>query len=398
MLTKLKSNAQFNASSWLCSSVLAGCLVLNSAVGASAGVLDETRSITAPHQSTNVTAVIDQKFILYTQLAGVETSQRVPMLQLAQSEAEDVNDPLEGFNRAVFSFNQGFYDFVLGPLSDVYLILPTHARTAVGSVLDNLSSPVVLLNDILQGEPVRAFSTARRFVINTVFGLGGLADVATSFGIEEHDEDFGQTLAVWGVGEGFYLVLPILGPSNPRDAIGKFLVDPWVDPVGNYLLDHGHDEAYWARFGTSAVHDFSLINDDLDQLESTSVDYYAAVRSLYRQKRKVAISNGNEMELPSIPDFEFGDYPQDPTGDPSIGGVGDTIGDDDQLSYNTLPQLGQGDLLINDPFTSSFQPVEGANEGQELVAGDVPLSPRKPSLFSVNEDDALVLSANYSAK
>ncbi len=398
------SGFQPKISPYLCSSILAGCLAFTSMGAAQAGMLGDGSSNfkVSPH-----TGDTHQDYVLYTQLATADTpSTRLPMVQtmvqtmaqpmvqLAQEAEtgteEDSNDPLEGFNRAIFSFNEGFYDIVLGPLSDAYSVLPAPARAMVGGFLSNLSSPVVFANDILQGEPVRAFDTARRFVINTVFGFGGVADVATSFGIEKHNEDFGQTLAVWGAGEGFYLVLPILGPSNPRDMIGQIFVDPWIDPVANNLMDHGNEAWYWTRNGVNIVHNFSLVRDDLDQLESNSVDYYAAVRSLYRQQRIVAISNGDEMELPSIPDFEFGDFPVNPIIDNSLGNV-DGITEGDQLSYNSLPNLGQGDLSINDPFATRFDPVENVAESG-MGVGDVPMAPRKPFILSslAAEDEMVV--------
>lgn len=320
---------------------LISCLVfsgINTVSPVHAGVLDEISAMNQGQANVSLSSEsTDQGFSFYSEFTEFSQISQISQIsvadhasvgsgytvQLSQSvnDGSGDNDPFEGFNRAMFSFNQEFYDIVLGPLSDVYNILPAHARSMIGGVLSNLSSPLIFINDVLQGEPVRAFDTARRFMVNTIFGFGGIADVATSFGIEEHDEDFGQTLAVWGAGEGFYLVLPILGPSNPRDAIGRFLVDPWIDPVGIYLDNHGDDDWIYVRYGVNAVHDFSIIKEELKQLENVSVDYYAAVRSLYRQKRNVAISNGDEMDLPSIPDFEFGDFQQDPFSDPDLGSV-----------------------------------------------------------------------------
>jgi len=227
-------------------------------------------------------------------------------VQLAQAE-DDANDPLEPLNRAIFAFNDVVYDALLGPLADAYNLLPVEIRTIIGSILSNLRAPIVLMNDILQGEAERAVDTFARFAINSTFGFAGMADVAASAGFESHGEDFGQTMAVWGVGEGFYLVLPLLGPSNPRDAIGKFGVDRYVDPFSNYLDNTGRDEWEYARTGTSAIDEFSQVRSELDNIKRTSIDYYAAVRSLYRQRRAAEISNGDDLALPPIPDFDMGE-------------------------------------------------------------------------------------------
>ncbi len=128
-------------------------------------------------------------------------------------------------------------------------------------------------------------------------------------GVPDHDEDFGQTLAVWGMGEGFYLVLPLFGPSNPRDAIGELGVDPFLDAFNWLLVAKDEDGAQWARTVVGGVEEYAGVSDELAQIKKTSVDYYAAVRSMYRQKRATEIKNGSEVDLPPIPDlsYEFGD-------------------------------------------------------------------------------------------
>ncbi len=226
----------------------------------------------------------------------------------------EANDPLEPMNRFIFGFNLILEDFIFRPVAYTYnAVVPDPGRTAISNFLDNLSSPIVLLNDLLQGEFGRAFDTTQRMLINTTIGIGGLWDAAAWMGIEEHREDFGQTLAVWGVGEGFYLVLPVLGPSNPRDAIGKFGVDSYLDPVNMWLDDEGEDELYWARVGMTGLVEYADIVEELDTLRETSLDYYAAIRSLYRQKRDADIRNAGalstgtsmldaELEFVDIPD------------------------------------------------------------------------------------------------
>ncbi len=224
----------------------------------------------------------------------------------------DSNDPLESLNRAIFSFNEVFYKMLLRPVSVLYKgFIPPPVRNAVSNVLDNLDAPIVLFNDILQGEPQRAWQTTERFLVNSTVGIGGIMDPADSMlGVPGHSEDFGQTLAVWGVGEGFYMVLPLFGPSSPRDGIGKLLVDGYLDPINNWANNTNNDELVWTRVGLSAVDDYSGVMDELDQIKKTSIDYYAAVRSMYRQKRQTLIDNGASDNLPPIIDLSY-DYNKD---------------------------------------------------------------------------------------
>ncbi|MDA0240048.1 MAG: VacJ family lipoprotein [Proteobacteria bacterium] len=220
-----------------------------------------------------------------------------------KKEAGD-NDPLESMNRFFFGFNEVLNIVLLGPIARGYnAVFPKVIRTGIASFMDNLSSPVVLANDLLQGEFRRAGDTTARLAINSTVGILGIIDVAEKLGFEKHREDFGQTMAVWGVGEGFYLVLPIFGPSNPRDAIGIFGVDPFFDPLGYYLSNTNRDEFAYARTGINGLVTYAGIVDDLDRVRETSVDFYGALRSLYRQRRESEIRN-NKVDEQKIPDFE----------------------------------------------------------------------------------------------
>ena len=220
----------------------------------------------------------------------------------SNSNFGELNDPLEPFNKFMFEFNEILNAVVVSPISIVYTnFLPNFIRKGIRNFLNNLRAPAVLANDILQGETERAWDTTRRFSINTTIGLGGLMDVAKTWGIEGHKEDLGQTLAVWGVPEGFYLFLPVLGPSNPRDAIGK-LVGGYFDPVSRWLHNTDREEWIYARLTADYVDQYSSVIDELDRLKQTSVHYYAAVKSIYRQKRRAQINNGvvSGAMLPNI--------------------------------------------------------------------------------------------------
>ena len=160
--------------------------------------------------------------------------------------------------------------------------------------------PIVVLNQILQGQGKNAIESSGRFVINSTVGVFGLVDVAEKMGLEEKDEDFGQTFATWGVGDGFYLILPIFGPSNLRDAAGTFMTYT-LDPVNAYLVSEGEAWAVPIRMTASAVDYRSKIIDEVNALRINSVDYYAAVRSSYYQNRKAAIKNVDKSELTPAP-------------------------------------------------------------------------------------------------
>jgi phospholipid-binding lipoprotein MlaA len=173
-------------------------------------------------------------------------------------------------------------------------------REGIHNVLANLGSPVQLSNDILEGKPRRAGDTTMRFFINTTVGIVGFFDVAKQWGYPDHDADFGMTLANWGVPEGPFLFLPVLGPSGPRDAIG-FGVDIALDPFTWIGQGVGVTVANWTRFGTNAIDQRERYLDSTDQIKKTALDPYATFRSLYRQNRQAKIEkmrNDNRATIP----------------------------------------------------------------------------------------------------
>ena len=224
-----------------------------------------------------------------------------------KSGSDDANDPLESINRAIFSFNEFLLQNLIRPVAVLYRdgVAPP-IRHVIGNFLHNLNSPTILANDLLQLEFGRAATTATRFVINSTLGMLGFADPAAEWGYVKHKEDLGQTFAVWGVGEGFYMILPILGPSNPRDLVGR-IGDGYMDPLNMYATNTGNDWIPWTRMLVGGIHLYSGLVDELDEVKKTSVDYYATIRSLARQKRAAEIRNGKEADLPAIPDLGY-DY------------------------------------------------------------------------------------------
>lgn len=219
----------------------------------------------------------------------------------ATSDPGEPNDPLESINRPIFDFDQKLDRYLVKPTAEAYVdVVPEPARDGVHNFLTNLDLPVTFANDVLQGEVDRAGQTFGRFTINSTIGIGGILDLATPMGIPYHSEDFGQTLAVYGVPEGPYLVLPLFGPDPPRDLAGQ-VADVFLDPFTYVKLrEHG-----WYSFGRAY---FSLLDlrsrnlGTLEGIERSSVDYYASVRSLYRQLRNNEIRNG-KTDVKDLPSF-----------------------------------------------------------------------------------------------
>ena len=219
-----------------------------------------------------------------------------PADEAAVQAYNEANDPYEPMNRYFFEVNHAVDELLVKPFAGYYNIaLPDPAKDGIRNFLRNLRSPVILFNDLFQGEGGRAGDTAARFLINTTLGIGGFIDVADWFGMPYHDEDFGQTLAVWGSGEGPYLHLPLLGPSNPRDAGGK-LVDYVLDPLTWVGYVYNVSWINTTRFVVEGLDTRARNLETIAELHKGSVDFYATLRSLYRQHRNDAIANGEDPE------------------------------------------------------------------------------------------------------
>ena len=211
------------------------------------------------------------------------------------------NDPWEETNRDIFAFDTWVEHNVARPVAEGYReVVPEPARDGVHNMLNNLHSPVILANDVLQGESKKAARTLVRILINTTLGIGGLFDVAGRLGIPYHDNDFGITMGTAGVWEGSYLVLPILGPRPPRDLIGGF-VDGAFDPL-TYAHFPGRHELLTIRTPMNFLDFEDRHMDEIQSIERSSVDYYATVRNLYRQRRDAQIQ-GAEFSNMNLPDL-----------------------------------------------------------------------------------------------
>ena len=199
-------------------------------------------------------------------------------------------DPLEPINRVVFDFNDAFDRALMRPVARGYrAILPEMVRTGVTNVFSNIEDLWIAANNLLQGKVEDGLQDVMRVTINTVFGLGGLIDIASDAGLDKHNEDFGQTLGRWGVGSGPYLVLPLLGPSNLRDGIGLLGVDYAADPVWN----QGHIPTRNTFYAGRAVNSRANTLDAVSVMEEAALDKYRFVRESYIQRRRSLIYDGN---------------------------------------------------------------------------------------------------------
>ena len=222
----------------------------------------------------------------------------------------EVKDCFETINRGIFAFNQGLDKAVFKPLAKGYRKLPQPVRSGTSNVISNLGNVVTIPNNILQGQMKDASMNSLRLIINSTLGIAGIFDVASYYGIEKRDkEDYGQTLGTWGVGEGCYFVLPVLGPSTVRDSIGSLVNvmggDAWYNVTVANDTQYFNEADYYLSRVTSGV-DFRAKNlESFDSLEKTSIDLYASIRSLYLQDRQRKIQNIDQAtETMSDDDWE----------------------------------------------------------------------------------------------
>ena len=211
-------------------------------------------------------------------------------------QEKDVRDCFEKINRATFAFNMALDKVLFRPVATGYRKLPSPIKTGTSNALNNLSNLVTIPNNILQGDFIAAGNNSIRFIINTTIGIVGIFDPANALGFEKLEkEDFGQTFGTMGIGEGCYLVLPVIGPSTVRDAVGSLVSmtggDAWFNiTVKNDTQYFKESDYYFSKLGEGI--DFRAKNlESFDSLEKTSVDFYATVRSLYLQDRAKKIKN-----------------------------------------------------------------------------------------------------------
>jgi len=207
----------------------------------------------------------------------------------------DPNDPWEPWNRSMYQFNDGIDKDIIAPLADLYLKIPNGGRTAIHNFLVNLGYPTTIINQFLQGKFERGLEDSMRFVVNTTFGLLGFIDIAGPVGLARHEEDFGQTFAVWGIPQGNFLTLPVLGPQTVRSAVGwplDFLSKPlfWIETPTEFL----------ALVGVDIVDTRARLAPAIRLRDETAFDPYIFTREAFLQQRLNLIYDGN----PPIRDLE----------------------------------------------------------------------------------------------
>jgi phospholipid-binding lipoprotein MlaA len=233
-----------------------------------------------------------------------------PSNSAARAAFEQTNDPLEPLNRKIFAFNLLLDRILLKPAANVYVaVVPAVGRDAIRRALDNMKEPVIAINNVLQGRPKGAELAVGRLVVNSTFGIGGLLDMAQKMGLKPQTGDFGQTLYAWGFPQGPYLILPILGPSNPRDALGM-AADNYIDPFSYAATVADIDNLDIIRFVLGGIDERARAMATLDELQKNSLDFYAQLRSLVQQHRAAELRHGAApMPSPSFYDIPAASAP-----------------------------------------------------------------------------------------
>ena len=226
-------------------------------------------------------------------------------INLNQGQSTDVKDCFEKLNRATFALNQGLDKAIIKPLATGYKKLPDPIQKGTGNAVKNLSNLITIPNNVLQGDIKLALINSGRLVINTTLGLLGTIDVANKMGFPKYEkEDYGQTLGAWGVGPGCYLVLPVLGPTNLRDAAGSFVNvlggDPWYNASSHGNNEFLSDQLYLTSRALNGINFRAENMASLENLETNSVDFYATVKSLYSQDRENKIKNSQRGNVEVI--------------------------------------------------------------------------------------------------
>ena len=209
---------------------------------------------------------------------------------------DEVNDPFENLNRKTFEFNENMDEKILKPIAETYSELPPKIKLGFSNFFNNLEEVDTFVNQLLQGKPKESINDFTRFIINTTIGLGGFIDVASKVGLERHEEDFGQTLAVWGVGQGPYIMLPILGPSTLRDTLSR--------PVSSFLSVTFHMTETDVNLALKGMDAIETREKLLDVEALLSGDKYVFVKDAYIQSMYYEIKDGEDVEDDFINDMD----------------------------------------------------------------------------------------------
>ncbi len=275
---------------------------------------------------------------LHSRILALVVALAVLVMAGCASRPANPDDPLERFNRAMFSFNEGVDKAVIRPVATVYdTVTPSPVKTGVGNFFGNLGDLWIGFNNILQGKVGNGMSDWMRFLVNSTFGLFGLLDVASEMGLQKNDEDFGQTLAVWGVGEGPYVVLPIFGPRTLRDA-AVLPVDVQGDPV--WRLEHVPTRN--TLTGVRMAHNRARLLGLEKTLDEGTLDPYAFTRDFYLQQRRYKVHDGN-------PPIEYEDFDLD-----EEASILPVETESDVVARSSIERLELVSMVEMDPASSMF--------------------------------------------
>ena len=263
------------------------------------------------------------KKTLSTRLRSIALASLAAGMVAGCASSGNPKDPIEGFNRAMFAFNEGLDTVIVKPVATGYeAVLPSPVRTGVTNFFGNIDDLFIGVNNLLQGKIPAAFSDLGRVLINSTIGLLGVLDIATDAGLEKHDEDFGQTFGRWGVGNGAYVVIPVFGPRTVRDSVGLVL-DVKADPVANHRPKGERNAALVLRM----VNDRANLLPADKVVEEAALDKYSYVRDAYLQRRRNLIHDGNpprepEASLETEPSLTADSHPDAPRAEaPSAGAI-----------------------------------------------------------------------------
>ncbi len=320
-------------------------------------------SSTAPRTRSLVTAVI---LLLVFALAGCVHNNR--------------RDPLEPLNRVIYEFNDGLDTVLMKPLATGYrAVLPGFVRTGIGNFFSNLDDITVVINGILQLKIPQAFSDTGRFLINSTIGILGFFDVATHFGLEKHNEDFGQTLGYWGIGSGPYLVLPFFGPSSFRDAVGR-----WVDSFSDLVWQEDHIRTRNQLVATRAISNRARLLESEKVLDAAAIDRYTFLRDAYLQRRRNLVYDGNPPPEPDDDEPEAKPRSEAEPGTVVVDQFGNIIAGAESVTSGVVPVLAEA--------TSS---APHRVERSEASAGNTPVAPVPAG--AANSPDAALMPAEAPA-
>lgn len=252
--------------------------------------------------------------------------------------ASHPEDPLEGYNRAMFAFNEQVDRAVIKPTAEAYeTVIPRPVRIAVGNVFGNVGDPWIAFNNLMQGKVADAINDVMRFLVNSTLGVAGLLDIASEAGLPKHDEDFGQTLGRWGVGDGAYVVLPFFGPRTLRDAAALPL-----DVMGDDVWAINHIPTRNSMTALRLVHTRSTLLGTERTLEEGTLDKYAYVRDFYLEQRRYKVFDGNPPRV-------YEDFSGDEDGAMLLRSDADTVA---RTAIENLELLGVGDPLLANAVVS----------------------------------------------